>query len=105
MQGLRVQSECVRFSNRVGMDRDLQSLSRRIGSSKMWKSRALLLVVESFLLIVAGWAQQGRKVVSYSTYLGGAGAQESINDIKVDAGGSMYVTYEDYDDTGPSHDF
>jgi hypothetical protein len=44
-------------------------------------------------------------VVSYSTYLGGPGAQESVNDIKVDAAGNAYVTYDDYDDTGPSHDF
>jgi Beta-propeller repeat len=44
-------------------------------------------------------------VVSFSTYLGGPGAQESVNDIKVDAAGSAYVTYDDYDDTGPSHDF
>jgi hypothetical protein len=43
--------------------------------------------------------------VSYSTYLGGPGAQESINDIKVDSAGNAYVTYYDYDDTGPSHDF
>jgi Beta-propeller repeat len=44
-------------------------------------------------------------VVTYSTYLGGPGAQESVNDIKVDAAGNAYVTYDDYDDTGPSHDF
>src|SRR5262245_24398921 len=44
-------------------------------------------------------------VVSFSTYLGGPGAQESVNDIKADAAGNAYVTYDDYDDTGPSHDF
>src|SRR5262249_12369951 len=44
-------------------------------------------------------------VVSYSTYIGGPGAQESINDIKVDAAGNAYVTFDDFDDSGPSHDF
>jgi Beta-propeller repeat len=44
-------------------------------------------------------------VVSYSTYLGGPGAQESVRDIKVDLAGNAYVTYDDYDDTGPSYDF
>jgi hypothetical protein len=43
--------------------------------------------------------------MTYSTYLGGAGAQESVNDIKVDSAGNAYVTYDFYDDTGPSHDF
>jgi len=44
-------------------------------------------------------------VVSYSTYLGGPGAQESVHDIKVDLAGNAYVTFDDYDDTGPSYDF
>jgi hypothetical protein len=44
-------------------------------------------------------------VLSYSTYLGGPGAQESVNDLKVDSAGNAYVAYDDYDDTGPSHDF
>lgn len=43
--------------------------------------------------------------LSYSTYLGGPNGQESINNIKVDSSGNAYVTFYDYNDTGPSHDF
>jgi hypothetical protein len=49
--------------------------------------------------------QRSDPVLSYSTYLGGPGAEESVNDLKVDSAGNAYVAYDDYDDTGPSHDF
>jgi hypothetical protein len=60
------------------------------------------LVALLFLLTTPLWAQRS---ITYSTYLGGPNAQESINHITVDSAGNAYVTFEDYEDTGPSQDF
>jgi hypothetical protein len=67
------------------------------------KVQRLIEFVVFLLLAVPAWAQRG--TLSYSTYLGGDGAQEAITDIKIDSSGDAYVTYYDRDDTGPSHDF
>src|SRR5215470_4100849 len=70
-------------------------------------SRSMIIfLVLALSLMTPMWAQQPSvRVVSYSTYLGGPGAQESVHDIKVDSGGNAYVTYDDYDDTSASNDF
>jgi hypothetical protein len=65
------------------------------------KSKPFILLLGALLFHAVAQAQQ----ISYSTYLGTAGAQESINDIKVDSAGNAYVAYDVYDDTGPGHIF
>ena len=65
--------------------------------------RAILLA-SLLMLSLAVSPVQGQHL-SYSTYLGGTDGQESINNIKVDSSGNAYVTFDDYNDTGPSHDF
>jgi hypothetical protein len=64
--------------------------------------KANVLLVAFSVLTTPLWAQRS---ITYSTYLGGSNAQESINYITVDSAGNAYVTLEDYEDTGPSHDF
>src|SRR5262249_32741163 len=70
-------------------------------------SRSMIIfLVLALSLMTPMWAQQPSvRAVSYSTYIGGPGAQESVHDIKVDSAGNAYVTYDDYEDTGPSYDF